>query len=233
MKKAQAQRAGDSCVPDHSRTVRSPQLPPAQPAQPELELVLVRHGYTQWNQEQRYVGWTDVPLAPGEAERLEKLPIQLPLTGDFSRVYCSDLRRCRETLAALIPHLEPQAVYDPQLREMDFGAWEGCTYDQLKDNPLYRIWIDNPEAATPPGGEAWAQFAARVDDFWTELQQEAESPAVTRIVLVTHGGVIRQLLARIIEGVTFYTAAAPAPGEVMVLRLQRDGGSWRVAEKEC
>lgn len=226
--------------------------------------MLVRHGYTQWNKERRYVGRTDVPLAPGEAERLDKLRAQPPLTGEFHRVYCSDLRRCRETLAALIPQLVPQAVYDARLREMNFGAWEGCTYEQLKDNPLYRSWIDNPGSATPPGGEAWAQFAARIDHFWTELQQEAQAsavaesahpadlsteacspeatllkpnehqnPVIFRVMLVTHGGVIRQLLARIIEGVTFYTAAAPVPGEVMVLRLQRDGGSWRVAEKEC
>lgn len=158
---------------------------------------------------------------------------QPPLGGEFQRVYCSDLRRCRETLAALVPHLEPQAVYDLRLREMDFGAWEGCTYEQLKENPLYRSWIDSPEAATPPGGEAWGDFAARVDLFWAQLQLEAEAPAVTGILLVTHGGVIRQLLARIIEGLTFYTAASPAPGEVMVLHLRKDEGSWRVAEKEC
>lgn len=78
--------------------------------------------------------------------------------------------------------------------------------------------------------EAWAQFAARVEHFWTQLQQEAEAPVVPRILLVTHGGVIRQLLAQIIEGVTFYTAAAPAPGEVTVLRLRRDGGCWHMAE---
>lgn len=258
MKKVQAQRAGESSPAVQKAQegqeaqearkaekmqeireaqvapkVQSTQSPPAQPAQPDLELVLVRHGYTQWNQERRYLGWTDVPLAPGEAERLERLRTQPQLTGDFSRVYCSDLLRCRETLAALVPHLKQDADYDPRLREMDFGTWEGSTYDQLKDNPLYRSWIDNPEAATPPGGEEWAKFAARIDDFWTGLQQEAEAPSVTRILLVTHGGVIRQLLARIIEGVTFYTAAAPAPGEVMVLCLQRDGGSWRMVEKEC
>lgn len=201
-----------------------------QSAQPGLELVLVRHGYTQWNKEHRYLGSTDLPLVPGEAERLEKLGAQPPLGGEFSHVYCSNLRRCRETLAALVPRLMPQAVYDSRLQEIDFGAWEGYTYDQLKDNLLYRSWIDNPGSATPPQGEAWAQFAARVEHFWTQLQQEAEAPAVPRILLVTHGGVIRQLLAQIIEGVTFYTAAAPAPGEVTVLRLRRDGGCWDMAE---
>ncbi|WP_342548645.1 histidine phosphatase family protein [Paenibacillus sp. FSL P2-0089] len=249
---------------------QSPQTNPAQ-----LELVLVRHGYTQWNQERRYLGRTDVTLMPGEAERLKRLRAQPPLGGEFRRVYCSDLRRCRETLEALVPHLMPQAIYDSRLREMDFGAWEGCRYDQLKDNPLYRSWIDNPGSVTPPEGETWEQFAVRVDHFWAQLLQEvaaavparvgtarasagAESihpadppteacdpettllkpdqgqvPAVFRVMLVTHGGVIRQLLARIIEGVTFYTAAAPAPGEVTVLHLRKVGGSWRMAAENA
>lgn len=209
------------------------QSPQTQPAQPKLELVLIRHGYTQWNKERRYLGRTDVSLVPGEAERLKNLRTQPPLGGEFRRVYCSDLRRCRETLAALVPHLMPQAVYDSRLREMDFGAWEGCTYDQLKDNPLYRRWIDNPGEATPPEGEAWTQFAARVDHFWTQLQREVQAPEVSRILLVTHGGVIRQLLAQIIEGLTFYTAAAPAPGEVTVLRLRSDGGCWHMAAENA
>lgn len=213
--------------------MQSTQSPQTNPAQPELELVLIRHGYTQWNKEHRYLGSTDLPLVPGEAERLEKLQTQPPLGGEFRRVYCSDLCRCRETLVALVPHLMPQAVYDTRLREMDFGAWEGCTYDQLKDNPLYRRWIDNPEEATPPEGEAWTQFAARVDHFWTQLQREVQAPKVSRILLVTHGGVIRQLLAQIIEGLTFYTAAAPAPGEVTVLRLQSDGGCWHMAAENA
>lgn len=209
------------------------QSPQTQPAQPKLELVLIRHGYTQWNKERRYLGRTDVSFVPGEAERLKKLRTQPPLGGEFRRVYCSDLRRCRETLAALVPHLLPQAVYDSRLREMDFGAWEGCTYDQLKDNPLYRRWIDNPEEATPPEGEAWTQFAARVDHFWTQLQREVQAPEASRILLVTHGGVIRQLLAQIIEGLTFYTAAAPAPGKVTVLRLRCDGGCWHMAAENA
>lgn len=216
-----------------AQKLQSTQSPQTNPAQPELEVALVRHGYTQWNKEHRYLGSTDLPLVPGEAERLEKLRTQPPLGGEFRSVYCSDLRRCRETLAALLPHLMPQAVYDSRLREVDFGAWEGYTYDQLKDNPLYRSWIDNPGSATPPEGEAWAQFAARVDHFWIELLREVQAPDASRILLVTHGGVIRQLLAQIIEGQTFYTAAAPAPGEVTVLRLLKVGGSWQMAAENA
>lgn len=234
----------------------------------ELELVLLRHGHTQWNTERRYLGRTDLPLLPGAVQELASLVEEPALCRDFWRVYCSDLLRCRETLAAAAPHLEQQAVYDSRLREMDFGIWEGCTYEQLKDNRLYRSWIDQPEAVTPNGGEAWDSFTTRVDEFWAQLEQEADiaasgepggvedcthvlktgpsasgllphpEPALAppsprrRVLIVTHGGVIRLLLARLNEGVTFYTAAAPAPGGVIVLSLRRDGGQWRVITHE-
>ncbi|MCE3199316.1 histidine phosphatase family protein [Paenibacillus sonchi] len=218
--------------------------------------------------------------APGGAEQLSAIRDHSALSGEFWRVCCSDLRRCRETLAAAAPALEHQAIYDSRLREMNFGAWEGCTYEQLKDNKHYRSWIDDPESVTPPGGEAWEEFAGRIDNFWTQLQREAEAvaagvaevakvavesvagsvtplidadsigpggcnaktdasepesaqgSAILRVLLVTHGGVIRQLLARIVEGMTFYTAAAPAPGEVTVMNLRRHEGTWSRIARE-
>lgn len=213
---------------------------------PPLELVLLRHGHTQWNKERRYLGSSDLPLLPEERDGLAAHRELPELTGDFWRIYCSDLLRCRETLAAAVPWLEDQAVYDPRLREMSFGEWEGCTYEQLSDNPLYRSWIDDPAAVTPPGGEAWAAFAARLEQFLTDLLQEAglstircpdqqrgdgqtssSAPVILgherkklRVLIVTHGGVIRHLLAKIQPGVTFRTAIAPPPGTATVIQLQ-------------
>lgn len=285
------------------------ELEQEQEPQLELELVLIRHGHTQWNKERRYLGSTDLPLLPEARQQLSALSDQSALGGEFWRVYCSDLLRCRETLAAVAPHLERQAIYDSRLRELDFGVWEGCNYEQLKDNRHYRSWIDHPELVTPPEGEAWEQFEARVDDFWAQLEQELEhtsinrgmpwietseprvvppgafppaadspvpissvivlpvpdsrvpipfaavppaadspvpisssavplapdsppNPPPPRVLIVTHGGIIRLLLARLTEGVNFYTAAAPAPGEVTVLNLRKDEGAWRMIPRE-
>ncbi|MEI2397298.1 histidine phosphatase family protein [Paenibacillus phytohabitans] len=248
---------------------RELELETQQEVEYDLELVLIRHGHTQWNKERRYLGSTDLPLLPEARQQLSALSDQSALGGEFWRVYCSDLLRCRETLAAVAPHLERQAIYDSQLRELDFGAWEGGDYEQLKDNGHYRSWIDHPELVTPPEGEAWEQFEARVDDFWTQLEQELEhtsinrgmpwietseprvvppavvppaavslvpdsspNPPPPRVLIVTHGGIIRLLLARLTEGVTFYTVAAPAPGEVTVLNLRKDEGAWRMMPRE-
>lgn len=213
----------------------------------ELELVLVRHGQTQWNTEHRYLGHTDLPLLSSAVEQLSQLkqPLGwlteqgLEASNGFWRVYCSDLLRCRETLAYISPLLEKVAIYDPRLREMNFGAFEGCTYEELKDNSLYRSWIDNPSTVTPPDGEAWAQFDERVRSFLLDLGRAAEDPFVqasikenkdkvitNRVLVVTHGGVIRNFLAQVVPGVTFYSAVAPSPGTAMVLRLFWQNGKW-------
>ena len=241
----------------------------------KLELVLLRHGHTKWNKEHRYLGSTDLPLLPEEREKLAALREQPELSGSFWRVYCSDLLRCRETLACIAPSLEAQAVYDSRLRETCFGEWEGCTYEQLKNNPLYRSWIDDPAGVMPPGGEAWEAFTARLEQFVSGLVHEAaaeirdgsssltpcdsaagmdrnaavdvdtnadvdaeaeaeaealqllrEEPLQLRVLIVTHGGVIRQWLAQAEPGMTFYTAAAPPPGTVAVLQLLWQAGGW-------
>lgn len=200
----------------------------------QLELVLLRHGLTQWNVERRYLGITDLPLLPEELSRLAALRQQPELGGAFWRVYCSDLRRCRETLALMTPHLKRQAVYDSRLREMDFGSWEGCTYEQLKGNSLYRRWIDDPSKVTPPEGETWKQFQERMRSFLSDLGRAAEDEPASksgtllnrRVLLVTHGGIIRNLLSQTVPGVTFYSAAAPPPGTVTVLKLFWQNGQW-------
>lgn len=182
-------------------------------------------------------------------------------SGGFWRVFCSDLLRCRETLAYIAPTLEKVTVYDQRLREMNFGAWEGCTYEQLKDNPLYRSWIDDPSMVTPPEGESWEQFEERLLSFLSDLGQAVEAAfgdcmvienkgevikneldpldpleqleiriptkfPPQRVLIVTHGGVIRNLLAQIVPGVTFYNAVAPSPGTVMVLKVHWQNGRW-------
>lgn len=212
-----------------------------------LELVLVRHGQTQWNVEHRYLGHTDLPLLPEAVGQLSQLKQQLrqltdkqaEQSGSFWRVFCSDLLRCRETLAHIAPLLEKETIYDQRLREMNFGVFEGCTYEQLKDNDLYRRWIDDPSQVTPPEGESWAEFNERLHSFLLDLGLAAEATfsrsvgkentgeeITNRVLVVTHGGVIRHILAQLVPDVTFYSAVAPSPGTAIVLKLHWQEGQW-------
>lgn len=133
-----------------------------------IEWWLVRHGLTEWNVQHRYQGHSDLALLPGEASGLEPLRRELARV-NFSAVYVSDLLRCRQTLEYARPDLAELCMDDRRLREMDFGAWEGRTYETLKDDALYRAWIDDPQQITPPDGESWPAFCARVEAVCQEL----------------------------------------------------------------
>jgi alpha-ribazole phosphatase len=185
-------------------------------------IVLIRHGTTQWNVEKRYLGHTDIGLLPGAQEELALLSRQCRnLTWDA--VYCSDLLRCRQTLAYTAPQAAAQAKLDARLRENDFGQWEGLTYEQLQHNPLYRRWIDQPQEVAPPEGEAWPSFAGRIDSFLHEHIWSGRTSH--RTLIVTHGGVIRYMLSRLIEGVGFWDTHV-IPGQAIQVYIEKQGNRW-------
>lgn len=140
---------------------------------------LIRHEKTQANVERKYIGWTDEPI-------LQEVSAQLPIAPTV--VYGSDLRRCQQTAASYFPTANYIGIQ--QLRESHFGDFEMRTYKQLKEQSIYRAWIDNPYEVTPPNGESFGTFEQRVLQAFQQLivQQGAYT-------FVVHGGVIRLLLA--------------------------------------
>lgn len=190
--------------------------------------MLIRHGITQWNREQRYVGHADPCLLP-EAER-ELARLQQRLCGmQLAKVYCSDLRRCTETLRLAAPQLVAEAIADARLRELNFGEWEGATYESLKNNQLYREWLSDPGCVTPPGGESLQHFIDRLTGFLYALQADVLSAVggrveeVPAVLAVTHGGVIRQLAVLTVPGADFWSIALP-PAGMVGLRLNYEAG---------
>ena len=197
----------------------------------KLRLYLLRHGITKWNMEKRYLGHYDIGITEQAVEVLKALRPELEAVS-FDQVYCSDLRRCRESLLLSAPQWADQAAYDARLREMDFGAWEGLTYEELMQFPAYSEWLEDPTNMHPPEGESWQQFEKRVNDFLAELEsralqlaEEKESDLPVSVLVVTHGGVIRQMIASL-TGAHFWDTA-PVHGRVLELELIHDQGSWR------
>ncbi|GAA0133430.1 hypothetical protein YSY43_02700 [Paenibacillus sp. YSY-4.3] len=190
----------------------------------DAELWLVRHGRTNWNRERRYQGHSDVALLDDEASGLKGLERELDGVS-FSSIYCSDLLRCRQTLARVRPDLTGRAVFDTRLREMNFGQWEGLTYEMLKEDPLYRAWINDPASVTPPGGEAWDDFHRRVSHIyeeWVSLEKRNHHPddnMEQRILAVTHGGVVALVSSLLQPGAGFWDTAIEAGG-VLKLRIE-------------
>lgn len=141
---------------------------------------LIRHEKTNANRERRYIGWTDESI-------LNKVQAQLPICPKV--VFGSDLKRCRETAHCYFP--QAQFFACENLRELHFGDFEMCTYEDLQHNETYRTWIDDPLHTKIPNGESFLQFQQRVFNGIHELVKQNGD-----YTFVVHGGVIRLLLAK-------------------------------------
>ena len=109
------------------------------------------------------------------------------IDGKINKIISSDLKRCRLPAKALAEMLDLPLETTPLLREMNFGDWEGRSWDDLwRESEGYRIWCENWQTAACPGGESLPDMTARIERF---LNNEKSGT----IFIVTHAGVIRAL----------------------------------------
>lgn len=171
---------------------------------------------TKGNQEHRYVGATDEGLLPEEKERLQARAADMNLHP--SVVFVSPARRCRETVACLFPGAAPELIVVPEFMEMDFGAFEYMTYQEINEDPdpahraAYQRYIDSNGETAFPGGESKAAFTKRVCDGF----ERAVLPRIQEhqdIAIVAHGGTIMALMERYAEPHKPYFEWSVKPGE--------------------
>jgi probable phosphoglycerate mutase len=148
------------------------------------EIVLVRHGQTEWSRDGRHTGSTDVPLTEEGRRQAQAVGGWLERR-EFTRVVTSPLSRAAETcrLAGLGDRAEPRQ----ELVEWDYGDYEGITTPAiLERDPGWDLWRDGC-----PGGESPAEVAARVDRVLAVLRDADGDVAV-----FAHGHLLRVLAAR-------------------------------------
>lgn len=150
-----------------------------------MEILLIRHGKTGANLEQRYVGASDPPLcSQGEEElRGKRYPA-------VKRVFSSPLLRCIRSAEILFPDCPPTVV--SQLREMCFGEFEGMTHQEIIRLPGRERWGMTEEEMVFPGGEDWEEFARRSRAGFLEAVSAAEGAG--RAAVVCHGGTVMAVM---------------------------------------
>ena len=159
-----------------------------------MELILIRHGTTQGNLEKRFIGTLDVPLAPQGEELARTVSPTLP---KVDHIYRSPLLRCRQTAELLWPGVAMTVV--DELRETDFGPFEGKNHEELKDDPLYQAWIgqsDHLNFAAMPVGETAQQVVDRVSVGLEKLTKDAAAHGFAQVGVVSHGGALMGLLSK-------------------------------------
>lgn len=137
-----------------------------------MELVMIRHGRTKGNMENRYIGTTDEPLLASEAERLlvKRETLEYIRMDHPDILLASPMKRCVETAAILFPESKPVIV--PDFRECDFGEFENKNYKELSGNMDYQRWIDSGGRLPFPGGESMSSFQERVCRAFNRVVRE-------------------------------------------------------------
>jgi broad specificity phosphatase PhoE len=155
-------------------------------------LVLCRHGEAEGAQG-RFCGALDVALSTAGHRQAEALATALPSL-DPVAVYTSPARRAVETAGPIAARLGLAPVVEPDLRELDFGEADGLRYEEAAARwpALYAAWLHAPTRTCFPGGEEFTDFRARALAAVARVQTRRPDAAV---VVVTHAGVIRTLLA--------------------------------------
>ena len=176
-----------------------------------MQIVLVRHGETEWSRSGQHTSRTDLPLIEEGRERAVALG-PLLAKWEFSLVLTSPLRRARETCE--LAGYGDRAEVCEDLREWDYGEYEGLTTSQIREqDPGWNLWTGGC-----PGGEQPAQVGARADAV-LERMRGAGGDAVA----FAHGHILRVVTARWLEmEVAAGSRFALGTGSVSVLGFERE-----------
>lgn len=178
-------------------------------------LFLVRHGPTH---AKTFVGWTDLPADLSDRGTISRLYGALP----HAPIVSSDLIRAVDT-ATVLQGRRPRLPHDARLRETHFGAWEGLTWKEVeaRDAALAREVFERPGDVSPPDGESWNAFSARVEAAVETLEGDH--------IVVAHMGVILSLVQKAMR-CSAYDALGHeiAPLSLTVISRQGDWktGGW-------
>ena len=155
-----------------------------------MAIILIRHGETSGNRD-RVLQVPETPLNEQGLEQAARLARRLS-DHPVSRLLSSDLTRAHLTAEAISQEMGLPVETEPLLQERNFGDLRGRRYADLDEDPF------GPDYS-PPGGESWADFHARVDRAWERVCHEAmETPE--DLAVVTHGLVLHSMVSRILDG---------------------------------
>ena len=188
----------------------------------QITILLIRHGITISNKEHRYLGRTDEALSEEGKDALLKQKNENNYP-EIELLFTSPMKRCIETAKLLYPDLQPMIV--PEWEEIDFGAFEGKNYQDLKDDVRYQEWIDSNGTLPFPEGESRENFIKRCEggfqkvlESCKDLSERQNQGKQKKIGAIVHGGVIMALLSTYYGGEYFDYQVPNGEGYECVLK---------------
>ena len=168
------------------------------------KLILLRHLESQWNKENRFTGWTDVPLSKEGRENAKEVAKKLSVF-KIDKVYTSPLIRNRETVSLILRELGEKdlpIVTDKALDERDYGKLTGSNKDEVKKQygeEQVRLWRRSWEQA-PPGGESLKDVYNRTIPFYKETIEKDLEEGKNILVVASHNSL--RALVKYLENIS-------------------------------
>ncbi len=161
----------------------------------ETRIYLVRHGQIELKNEKAYIGQLDLPLSPEGVVQAQKLQEQFK-TIPLDRAYSSPLSRCVATMEILLGRRQIPRFQIDALQEINLGDWDGKSFAEIKERypESFEQRGQELDIFAPPAGESFGELQKRVLPVFTEILKENDAKS---IVIVTHAGVIRVILANL------------------------------------
>lgn len=159
-----------------------------------MNLILIRHAETEWNRVGRCQGFADVELCDSGKRQAEELAKSL--RGEsISAVYSSDLKRAVDTAKAVAEYHKLSVEFDPDLREMNQGEFEGLTFVEIREkySELLSAWGRSPERVKLPGGESLRELQERA---LRAIEKISKRHPEETVVVVSHNLTIITLLCK-------------------------------------
>lgn len=195
-----------------------------------MRIMLIRHFQTPGNLERRYVGRTDEPLLENEGlvRLAEEKRACFQRRGMPDRVIASPMRRCIQTAELIFPGAAP--VLCAEMRECDFGLFEGKNYEELKELAAYQEWLDSRGTIPFPDGEGHEAFRTRCVKGFENMVSELAAAGSRTAAMVVHGGTIMAVLSGFgPDGSGFYDWQVENGGGFLV---SLDEIAWDMGQKE-
>lgn len=188
-----------------------------------MELYLIRHGMTEGNEKGQYIGRTEQPLCARGRAQLQKDAAKGRYPA-VQRLCISSMLRCRQTAELLYPGMP--RLEEPGMREMDFGEFEGLTYEQLQHRTDYQAWLDGGAC---PKGEPREAFLRRCQSAFAQCADQEVAHGTQTWAVIAHGGTLMALLSRFdIQPRAFYQYHVENGGG---FRCRLEPDLWRTQRK--
>lgn len=164
----------------------------------EMDCILIRHGRTAGNDAKRYSGGrTDEDLTPEGSRAIADCTDILSSGKAGTVLFTSPMKRAVRTAQLMFPGIGTHELED--LREMDFGVFEGRTHEELDGDDVYQAWIDSVGTMKIPEGESLESFRDRTMRGFRKAASEAAASDADTLVIVAHGGTVMAVMSSLFD----------------------------------